>query len=390
MLFPYTYVHHQMERMQDFIDFIFFEVWCKAPGGDPFGLNLFEGNAELREIMEALYYSDARGAYFFCSHVERIYGLFSSLSPAQIAQFQHWYQSNNDLEKVCANTHDVKLVRYADLAVDYEALGQQLSSFFKGLYSQSLLSMVALKEKIGDIDDHYTTFSQINKAGKCPFCGINDLFGEYHCKREAYDHYLPKALYPFNSINFHNLVPACHHCNSSYKTSKDPAHSPKDPAGAVQRRKVFYPYRVNVQPIAIAVEIAKADISALTPQDISLQFGPTDLAEEIATWRDIYGIDERYKAKMLGENDGKYWIVQVLDEWNEDGGSPVAFLRTLARQASMNPFAEVNFLKKPFLEACQAKGLFDAANQKEAQMEFRKSEIPVQGEHINTLYESPA
>ncbi len=24
---------------------------------------------------------------------------------------------------------------------------------------------------------------------------------------EAYDHYLPKSLYPFNSINFRNLVP---------------------------------------------------------------------------------------------------------------------------------------------------------------------------------------
>lgn len=99
------------------------------------------------------------------------------------------------------------------------------------------------------------------------------------------------------------------------------------------------------------------------PEDISLQFGPAALAEEIETWRDVYGIDERYKAKVLGENDGKYWITQVLDEWKEKGRQPADFLKDLARQAEKKPFAEANFLKKPFLEACQAKGLFTVADQ---------------------------
>ena len=33
MLFAYIYMPHSMEKMQAFIDYIFFEVWCKAPGG---------------------------------------------------------------------------------------------------------------------------------------------------------------------------------------------------------------------------------------------------------------------------------------------------------------------------------------------------------------------
>ena len=231
MLFPYTYVPHQMEKMQEFIDFIFFEVWCKAPASGPFGLNLFDANAELREVMEAFYYDDSTGADFFYGHVERIYGLFSVLTAGPVSQFQQWYQGNNDLEKVCAKDPTVQLARYADIAVGHKELGEQLAAFFKGLYSQ--LGLAPLRAKIGDIGDHYKTFAKTNKVGKCPFCGINDLLGEYHTKREAYDHYLPKALYPFNSINFKNLVPACHHCNSSYKTSKDLAYTPKDPAGTV-------------------------------------------------------------------------------------------------------------------------------------------------------------
>lgn len=138
MLFPYTYVPHQMEKMQTFIDFIFYEVWCKAPASGSFGLHLFDANAELREVMEAFYYSDAQGADFFYGHVERIYDLFSTLTAAQINQFQQWYQGNNDLEKVCANDPATHLARYADIAVNHNNLAGQLGTFFRGLYSQAL------------------------------------------------------------------------------------------------------------------------------------------------------------------------------------------------------------------------------------------------------------
>lgn len=357
MLFPYTYVPHRMEKMQAFIDFIFHEVWCKAPANVPFGLHLFDANAELREVMEAFYYSDAQGAEFFYAHVERIFGLFSVLDAAQINQFQQWYQGNNDLVKVCANNPAANLARYADIAVNHKDIADQLGKFFKGLYSSSFLDLAALRAKIGDIDDHYQAFMQTNTHGKCPFCGINDLLGEYHSKREAYDHYLPKALYPFNSINFRNLVPACHHCNSSYKTSKDPAYTPKDPVRSVRRRAVFYPYKTAAHSIEIHVTLQHSDIAKLAPADITLQFGPAALTQEIDTWRDVYGIDERYKAKLCGENDGKYWLTQVLDECQAYGKQPVDILTMRAQQAQGWPYADCNFLRKPFLEACQQIGV---------------------------------
>ncbi len=103
MLFAYEYVPHQMDRMQEFIDFIFFEVWCKAPGSGLFDLGLFAAKPELHELMEAFYYSDAQGADFFYGHVERIYGLFAALTRPQIDQFEGWYRGNNDIEKVCEN-----------------------------------------------------------------------------------------------------------------------------------------------------------------------------------------------------------------------------------------------------------------------------------------------
>lgn len=358
MLFPYTYVPHKMDKMQEFIDFIFSDVWCKAPGAGPFDLNLFAAKPELRELMEAFFYSDAKGADFFYGHVERIYGLFAALGPEEIAQFARWYQGDNDIEKVCANDPVTQIARYVDLRVANQILCDQLASFFKGLYSQSLLDLAPLREKIGDIDDHYKSFVKINKAGKCPFCGVSDMLGQYNTKREAYDHYLPKALYPFNSINFKNLVPACHQCNSSYKTSKDPAHPVKDPAGAARRRKIFYPYRADAQSVQISISVAHTNIDDLNPEDLSFDFGPVALAEELATWRDVYGIEERYSAKILSENDGKYWITQALDEWPSKGGTPEDYLVDMDTKAKSKPFAECNFLKNAYLQGCHKVGIF--------------------------------
>lgn len=354
MLFPYTYVPHQMEKMKGFIDFIFYEVWCKATPKTAFSFDLCSGNPELLELMKKFFYSDKKNADFFYGNVERIYGHFAHLKSKHIRRLKWWYFSNNDIERICSTNPTLQPARYADVESRYPDLARDLRIFFTGLYDFDSADM---KAKIGDIDDHYQAFVQANKAGKCPFCGINDLLGEYHSKREAYDHYLPKALYPFNSINFRNLVPACHHCNSSYKTSKNPAYTPKDPAGAVQRRAVFYPYKAGAHVIELQVVVHQPDIAKLTPADITLQFGPAAITEELDTWKDVYGIEERYKAKLCGENDGKYWLIQVLDEWKEDGRDPAKFMVTLARQTQRQPYAECNFLKKPFLDAFRHLGV---------------------------------
>lgn len=362
MLFPYTYVPHQMEKMQTFIDFIFHQVWCKASPKINFSFNLCSGNPELFEVMKKFFYSDKKNADFFYGNVERIYDHFVFLKPKHIRRLKWWYFSNNDIERLCTNNPVLHPARYSDIELRYPALAKDLRIFFTGLYD---FDAADLRANVGDIDDHYQAFVTTNKAGKCPFCGINDLLGEYHSKREAYDHYLPKALYPFNSINFRNLVPACHHCNSSYKTSKDPAHKPKNPAGEVVRRKVFYPFSTAPHAIDLQVTLRHADIENLTPADINLAFGPENIGEQIDTWKDVYGIEERYRGKLLG-GDGKAWLVEVLDEWRwndettgAEGKTPDEYLRDVSRHTQKSPFANANFLKNSFLRGCKTAGLFD-------------------------------
>lgn len=359
MLFPYTYVPHKMEKMQSFINFIFYQVWCRAPKTGCFCLNLFDPNPRLKAVMTAFYYDHTEGGDFFYSHVENIYNLFANLKRPQIAQFKRWYQGNNDIEKICTKDPAVIPTRYADIPVLHKDLTNQISSFFKGLYSQKLLDLAALRDKIGDIDDHYNAFMGINKVGKCPFCGITSIQGIYHSTREAYDHYLPKGLYPFNSINFRNLVPACHHCNSSYKTSKNPAFTPKDPAGATHRRKVFYPYATSSHNIDISIKFSNPDIDHLTPVDIQLAFGPPALSEEIDTWKDVYGIEERYKAECCS-GDAKAWLEEYRILNRKYSASPESYLETVNDEVSHDPFANKNFFKKAFIEGCDDLGILDA------------------------------
>lgn len=349
MLFPYKYVPHQMEKMQTFIDFIFYEVWCKAPANGEFRHELFDDNAELKELMEVFFYGDTQGGDLFYGHVQRIHGLFAGLNQIQIDQFKKWYQANNDIKRACENDPAIQLVRYKEIMAAYPGIAKQLASFFRKLYDKSFLQLAAVREKVGDIKNHSHQFFTTNNIGKCPFCGITNLKGIHHTRREAYDHYLPKFRYPFNSINFHNLAPACYECNSSYKLSKDPA---RKNAG---RRKAFYPYSTVSYSIEITIDLKKPDIDRLAPADIRLAFGPAAIRDEINTWRDVYGIDERYKA-MCCSSDAKDWLelVRIL---RDTGIQPPTSLAMLKQQTDKAPFANSNFLKIAFLEGCNRVGI---------------------------------
>ena len=75
------------------------------------------------------------------------------------------------------------------------------------------------------------------------------------------------------------------------------------------------------------------------------------------TWREVYGIDERYKAKCCGP-DAKDWLEQVRILGEAYGVDPAASLATVQQVTEKAPVANSNFLKLAFLEGCQKAGLF--------------------------------
>jgi hypothetical protein len=145
---------------------------------------------------------------------------------------------------------------------------------------------------------------------------------------------------------------------AAIRQPKIPLTRPKDPARAIQRRKVFYPYTANLYAIEITVSLAHADIEHLESDDVDLRFGPPALKEEIETWNDVYGIEERYKAKFCSV-DAKDWLEQVRILEREFQVKPSVYLDCLDKHAGQAPYANCHFLKKPFLEACRKMGIFD-------------------------------
>lgn len=356
MLFNYKYVNHSIENFQLYLDHLVKEVWCKATSD--FSLDLLDAN--LRAIILEIYNVQSgktRGKTgdWLYGPISRIYEIFKTqLSSAERAQVAIWYDRNNDIEKLCTCDLSEAPATYADIrdiSVDLEIA---LKNFCKSLFTD-VIYLKAVTSRIGEIESHYKSFISENGEGKCPYCGYGDIKGLHHRHREAYDHFLPKGTYPFNSVNFRNLAPMCHECNSTYKLSLDPLRN-LDPITRKQnlvRRKAFYSYSTIAPDISIAITVNTSDAANISPADIDLQLSSPGREEEVESWNDVFGISERYKAKCCGANDGRGWIDRIQDECQNYGLTPQQMFDAEIKSAQNRPWTDSNFLKMPFLLACK-------------------------------------
>jgi len=368
MLFQYKYLEdHPIEKLQEYLDFVFLEVWCKANG--EFGIEKFDGCPELKAIIKAIFYDDSISVPHLYEPIQEAFNIFKNLDSKFIDQLKVWYKNNNDIEKLCSGDKTCQPISYKELKTIHqqEELSKLLNKFYKNLY-KNVLGLKAVYSQFGKLGEHYQQFVELNDEDICPFCGITDIKGQYHSKREAYDHFLPKDFYPFNSVNFKNLAPMCTNCNTSYKLQQDPLYEiPKtrDPLfdRDNRRRKVFYPFTIISPEITISVEIKTKEIDKLKPDKLNIHATSSQHTEEITTWKEVFGIDERFKAKCCSKNGGLYWYQQAVDEIDnvEEGDKNEALKKWLAkikRAASTKPWAENNFIKAPFLDGCEVAGVF--------------------------------
>jgi len=333
-----------MEKMQKYMDFVFFEVWCKATKNKPYKFHLFNKHKELKSIIVKLHYSDSSGSDLFMRYLEEIYYIFQKFNNGEKAKLKKWYQTTTNIKGLCDNTTKYLPLDYDKLSDFNYILSKKIKDLYSLLYgSNPINELKEFKPYTTTIDEHYKEFMKINNENICPFCGIHSIKGIYHTKREAYDHFLPKGKYPFNSINFKNLAPMCHECNSSYKLENNPIF---DKQG--NRRKAFYPYSLKDTNIDIKVEIDS--FSDIKPENITLTITAQE-QEKVDTWIELFGIEERYKAVLSSDSDGKYWLEQFEDELKDIPIDKIQYLEVKTKQFKKNPYYEKNFLKVAFFEA---------------------------------------
>ncbi|MGJ1243572.1 MULTISPECIES: hypothetical protein [Sphingobacterium] len=382
MIFTYQYINHEIEKLQGFLDFLFYDVWLVAEGS--FDIEKLNGNQELKDIYEALGNIDydpastkknqkGKSAYFFNSSIENIFKEFAKINDDDFKlDLIDFYSKNNDIESLCGDKSKTPIC-YEEIKVKYPDLEKALNSFYSKLYGKESPFNLDIFGKLNNelIPSHYRDFMDINDDGICPFCGIYPIDGNYVSTREAYDHYLPKAIYPFSSINFKNLSPMCHKCNSGNKSTHDPIEHIKG------RQLAFYPYsdkNPNIE-IDITLNITKIN-TALVPSDYNLTIKCDSNTEEVASWKRIFKIETKYKDDGSLDYYGRYdelicnkhkaieWYSDIYDDYENattlrEVEDAEKYYNKVIRATTKNNRSVENTIKRKFLEECKSKGLFD-------------------------------
>ena len=358
MLFPYSYIaNHSIYTLQAWMDDLFLDVWCTADPAVDYDIDLLPD--DLKEITLAIY-TDARITKdYLYGPIERVYIIFQGFNQLTKDILAQAYRNNNSIEDLCKQQNGCNPYLYTALQLVNAPLRTELEKFYKSLFTD-VIHLKVVQDKIGKIDDHYDTFVTTNDERKCPFCGLNSIKGPNRTVRDAYDHYLPKDVYPFNSINFKNLAPMCHECNSSHKLRQDPITNPV----TLLRRRAFYPYDTNNHyQVNINIGFNHTDISTLTENDITVTLTSATHQAEVDTWSAVFGIQERYKEKCASKTEGKYWYIQATDEYDNYPDKVKAvytqpeWVQKMIDEANRNKYAAGNFIKSQYLETCRHLGI---------------------------------
>lgn len=383
MIFTYKYIQHDIEKLQKFLDFLFYDVWLVAKGD--FDIDKLNGNAELKNIYETLGNVDydpnntkknqkGKSAYFFNSSIENIFKEFAKIEDDDFKRdLFDFYSTNNDVETLCRDK-SITPICYEEIKVKYPELNKALKSFYSKLYGSESPFNLEVFGKLNDelIPSHYRDFMKVNDDGICPFCGIYPIDGNIVSTREAYDHYLPKAIYPFSSINFRNLAPMCNKCNSGNKSTIDPIEHIKG------RKLAFYPYADSHPEIKVSFEFTSPKIDEkIVPSNYILTLSCDANPEELESWKRIFKIETKYDAGggvvsfgrydelICNKHKAKEWYADIY-EYFENANSlketddAEIYYQKVIRATTRNSRSVENTIKRKFLEECKIKGLFNS------------------------------
>ncbi len=208
---------------------------------------------------------------------------------------------SNDIERICAGGFIPPVYDLGSRGVHGKIRGLFIKLYENVLGGNPIYKNLGLK-----LRGHFDEFRKQNfDTTLCPMCGISELKTQYDAARDPYDHYLPKSLYPFSSVNFCNLIPTCTDCNSTM------VKGDKDIVALATGGKLFYPYDPNHRGIETRFSIT-ADASEFEDIDWSVSFtNPDGKVDEVASWMTIYNIEERYLAFVKGRIKKwyeTYWV----------------------------------------------------------------------------------
>lgn len=132
MLFTYKYVQHDAEKLQEFLDFLFYEVWLMAEGD--FDAEKLNGCPELKQIYIDFGNLDLKWGNFFNRSIERIYAEFEKINDDDFKlELFDSYHANNNIEILCNDKTKIPK-SYAEIKAKNPELEGALNYFYSKLY----------------------------------------------------------------------------------------------------------------------------------------------------------------------------------------------------------------------------------------------------------------
>ena len=316
-------------------------VCFQAQPGIPFNINMLD--TDFRPIVRAI------NNNYLLNPITNLYNLCQPLTQAQRNFLSNAFVNNNDIQGLCENT--VAVVTYDDIEVQVgKPIRDLLNNHAVDLY-EKVLKRAPYYNRHGRIEEYYNSLMENNgPSDTCPFCWIPPILDEFDDYREAYDHYLPKDQYPFTSVNFTNLAPMCHTCNSKYKLQKPVIFT----VIGGNRRRAFYPFHTHQPEFILSINLISTDLANLQKADIQLTITESTIfQDETDTWLDVFGLIERYKGRCCKR--GNEWVREINRLCRKMDVEDALDVERENKEET--PWIDMNFLKYPFLLAYQAQGV---------------------------------
>ena len=342
MLFKYTYISDDAEKMQEFAKHIVIDIWCNARRTRPYNISLVSDAYDLPDGSIENFRAKVSRTPNLKNPIKNIYNICKLFTVVKKNYIRETFEINNNIEAICDNTISPRF--YDDLTMHTSAnFSNKVKIFFNNLFES------IFKQEPFYLNHHYNNFMSVNKK-LCPTCGLNTLEADSSNHRDDYDHYLPKKSYPFNAVNLKNLMPICSDCNKKWKKIENPVHYINF------QQEAFYYYGDTDPDIQININIIDMDNCEL---DIILT--SAIMQNEVDTWNRIYSIGKRYKNDVICHDQvGKGWLRESKANLDRDASYNID---SVIDDAKMHRLENKNFIKASFLDECKNKGLlFDEQN----------------------------
>lgn len=331
MLRTYRPINHPIFTLHNYVEHLVCQVWCNASDASTCE-NLLDANFEI------IY--NAYG--WLKTDVDAIYERCKTLTDEQRADIREAFNINNRIAELCNGTlTPIELDTLPDLVK--EGMKPLLVKFYDYLIDRAAVP--------GDKLEYYNDLMTANPTFKfCPCCGLSPIESAESHYREDNDHYLPKADFPFASVNFQNLVPLCSKCNKKCKSTKNPFE-----AGRVS----FYPFDTTQTNIEVSINIIDnidLDYRTLRENDIEISF--SNDPNKTSTWDWLFQIKERYNEETRGFSKTELRTLANRLYRNSERNTGLTYEQILddtIEDYEIEIFEDRKFLKRPFLQTIKTK-----------------------------------